>query len=198
MANNAKGNFNQAMYSMFGVGKEPEAAKNEPAAAKAPAADSTPAPDTAIQKDAAPAAVRVRTHIAEGTTLEGNLHSTGDVEISGILKGNVKADGEVIVRSSLTGNITAETLQIINCTVTGDIHVSGRLVLDKGSAIIGNVFSKEFICSGQVKGDLHIDGLLSLKESSKVEGNITTGSMEMSSGAVFSGQVEMSAAKKSN
>ena len=197
MANNAKENFNQAMFSMFGVGKDPDAVKAS--AARETTASAETAVGTAVEKES-PAAVKPtlpRTYIASGTTLEGDMHASGDVEISGTLKGNITADGSVVVRSALNGNISAAALQIINCTITGDVRVSGQLILDKGSTVVGNVFAKEFICSGEVKGDLNIDDKLSLMQSAKVEGNISTGGMEMASGAILSGKVEMKAPAKS-
>ena len=187
MANHAKDNFNQAMFSMFGVGKDPDAVK-----APVSPAPSVPAKETAPASTPAPVPQpKPRTYIAEGTVCEGNLSSSGDMEIAGSITGNVTAAGQIILRAPIVGNVTAEKLHISNCTVTGDVHISGTLSLEKGSSIEGNVFAKDFVCSGSVKGDLNISGTLSLKESAHVEGNIVTDGMEMSSGARFSGNVTM-------
>ena len=205
MANHAKDNFNQAMFSMFGVGKDtsepapkdstPPAPPAPPAAPTAPVPPVTPPPSTTYIP---PQTSKPRTYIAEGTVLEGNLRSSGDVEIAGTLKGNLEAEGQVSVYSALNGNITAESLNVKNCTVTGDIHVSDQVLLDEQSCIIGNVFANEFICSGQVKGHLNIDKNLALRETAIVEGNIATGTMEMASGAILSGKVEMNIPKRKN
>ena len=189
MANHAKDNFNQAMFSMFGVGKDPDAVKESATfPAPVPAKEAAPAPVPAPAPAPQP---KPRTYIAEGTVCEGNLSSSGDMEIAGSITGNVTSAGQILLRAPIVGNITAEKLHITNCTVTGDVHISGMLILEKGSSIEGNVFAKEFTCSGSVKGDLNITGILSLKESAQVEGNIVTDGMEMSSGARFSGNVVM-------
>ena len=186
----AKENFNKAMFDMFGVGKDEEAA---PQSAQAEVKE-----EGAVEK-AAPAIEQVKpaprtnpvTYLAPGTVVEGKLDAKGDVEIAGVFKGDIIATGKVTVRSNIQGNVTAESLSILGCSMTGDVKVTGLLTINKGSVIQGNVSAGEVLCSGQVVGDLSVNGHSTFEESSLVEGNIATQTMTMARGARISGALTM-------
>ena len=182
-----KDNFNEAVYSMFGVGKAPMEAEKEEVLAEVEIPE--------VEKEdmeVAEAAVEVRmplTRIAEGTALEGKLVAQGDVEIEGEFKGDIEAKGTVIISNDYYGNITASQLCVKNCTITGDVKVSGGMTLSEQSMVIGNVAANEFICCGRVKGDLDIQGNLTLKEKAQIEGNIAMGTLMVEQGAVIEGSI---------
>lgn len=116
-----KENLSQAMFEMFGVGKEPAAEKTAPKAAPAPKApeleadlleeirkevaaevqaEVKAAPVSAPAPAPAPVVENVPvTYLAPGVTLEGKLTAKGDVEIAGQFKGEIVTEGKVIVRS---------------------------------------------------------------------------------------------------
>ena len=88
-----KDNFNEAVYSMFGVGKAPvEEEKEEvPAEVEIPEVKKE-------EVEVAEVVVEERlplTRIAEGTALEGKLVAQGDMEIEGEFKGDIEADGGI-------------------------------------------------------------------------------------------------------
>ena len=186
----AKDNLNEAMYSMFGVGKAPSASdapageenpfKSEPAAAPAaaPAVQSTP--------------LKMVTYLAPGSCMEGKLKCQGDVHIAGIFKGDIEADGKVILCSNMNGNIQAKDLEISDCRLTGDVVVSGIVTLGAKATVEGKITAGELICAGHIKGDLDIKGNVSLTANTSVEGNIVTGTMCMESGAIINGSLTMS------
>ena len=185
----AKENFNQAMFEMFGIGKDPNETKT--------AGADMEAPNTAVKEEKAtvkketkaevkkevkpevkpvaeqPKTVYQRTILAEGTTFEGNLVSKGDVEIGGEFKGDITTEGSVIIRSDMTGNIKAHNLDIIANVLTGDITVTGNVNLAVGSQVKGNIVAKNIVCSGKVIGDMNIAEDATFDELSYVEGNIT-------------------------
>lgn len=78
--------------------------------------------------------------IGTGTTIDGNIISSGDIRIDGILKGNLSTKGKVIVGE--TGKITGE----INCknfevegSVDGKVFVIDLLSLRSKSKILGDI-----------------------------------------------------------
>lgn len=184
----AKENLNEAMFSMFGVGKAPESATAaEPAVSAAPAAK--PVVAKAAAKPAAPAANT--TYLAPGSYMEGSLKCKGDIHIAGIFKGNVESESKVIICADMTGNIIARELELSNCHLVGDIIASGSVLVTDSATVEGKISAGELVCAGQVKGDLEVKGNVVLKAGTSVNGNIVTGTMSMEAGAFINGSVEM-------
>ena len=181
----AKDNLNEAMYSMFGVGKAP--AEETPAEA---------APQTTYTAPAAPRQDASVTYLAPGTVMEGTLKCKGDVHIAGDFKGDIQAGGKVTMRSSMEGNIAAANLQLSGCKLTGDVAVTGLVMLDPQASVEGKISAGELICAGHIKGDLVVKGNVSLKANTTVEGNITASTMTMEQGAIINGSLTMKPAAK--
>ena len=210
-----KENLSQAMFEMFGVGKEPAAEKTAPKAAPAPKAPELEADlleeirkEVAAEVQAevkaapvsapAPAPVEENipvTYLAPGVTLEGKLTAKGDVEIAGQFKGEIVTEGKVIVRSLVQSNISAGSLNVMSGGIVGDVHIKESILLSSGTCLKGNVFAGDLVCSGAIKGDVEVKGNLALDINASVEGNITTGTMTMAQGAVISGAVTMGTKK---
>lgn len=214
-----KENLSQAMFEMFGVGKEPAAEKAAPKAAPAPKApeleadlleeirkevaaevqaEVKAAPVSAPAPAPAPAPVVENvpvTYLAPGVTLEGKLTAKGDVEIAGQFKGEIVTEGKVIVRSLVQSNISAGSLNVMGGGIVSDVHIKESILLSSGTCLKGNVFAGDLVCSGAVKGDVEVKGNLALDINASVEGNITTGTMTMAQGAVISGAVTMGTKK---
>jgi len=187
----AKENLNEAMFSIFGVGKAPEAQEAEAAPAPAVEKKEVPAAKAAPAAEKKPA-----TYLAPGSHMEGKLQCQGDVHVAGIFKGDIDASGKVAVCANVTGNIHAENLEITDCRLVGDVVVSGTVTLDAKAYVEGKITAGELICAGHVKGDLDVKGHVSLKSNTTVEGNITTGAMDMEVGAIINGSLTMNAGKK--
>ena len=187
----AKENLNEAMFSMFGVGKAPAAEEVKPAVEEPVVKQEQVAP--AAKPVAAPVAAPI-TYLAPGSYMEGKLKCHGDLESAGIFKGDIEADGNVTVRANVTGNIAAKNLMIINCRLVGDVNVSGTVELDEKAVVEGKIVADALICAGRVKGDLDIKGNITLKSRTSVEGNIVTGTMAMETGALINGSLLMKCA----
>lgn len=189
----AKDNLNEAMFSMFGVGKAPASEAPAPAAAApekevvAPKVKEEPVVQSV-------AAAKPATYLAPGSSMEGKLKAQGDVDIAGIFKGDIEASGKVTLRSNMDGNICAENLQLSGCCLTGDVNVKGIVVLDEKAVVNGKIIAGELICAGHIKGDLDIKGNVSLKANTSVEGNICAATMTMEQGAIINGSLTMKSA----
>ena len=123
----SKENFNQAMFEMFGIGKDPnekKAAENSTNNKDEVKTEMKKEVKPEIKKETAPAAKPAaktaypKTILAEGTVFEGNLTSKGDVEIGGQLKGNVVTEGNIVLHSEILGDVKAANLDILSDTLT--------------------------------------------------------------------------------
>ena len=199
----AKENFDKAMFDIFGVGHsaadgEPKKTCSEsekPASSVQRVIPAAPAAAPVVPVPAARPAQRSTTYLAQGTYMEGKLKTDNDVEVVGDFKGDLAAKGSVVIHSSITSNITAAQLELIDCRLTGDAHVSGRVTINAGSTVVGNIFAAEIVCAGHVRGNLEISGGSTFQRSSSVEGNISTHTMVMECGAVISGALIMNVGK---
>ncbi len=94
--------------------------------------------------------------IAPGTTLTGDIVTTGDCRIDGTVKGNVSSNAKIIIgkNGSLEGEVRCKSIDIegyvkanINATellslkatanLTGNIHV-GKISIEPGANFAGN------------------------------------------------------------
>ena len=193
----SKENFNQAMFEMFGIGKDPNEKKEEVAPAKTESQKEAKAEvKKAEVKKEAPAPVAEpkkviyrKTVLGEGTYFEGTLNSKGDVEIAGIFKGDIVSEGNVTLHSKIEGNVKAKNLDVIANVLTGNVTVDGKVTVAVGSEIKGNITAQSIICSGKVLGDMVIGGDASFDELSHVEGNISTKYITINHGAYIDGKL---------
>lgn len=188
-----KDNFNQAMFDMFGVGKETAQAQGTESTAVD--LDSEYMDRTVVQFPSSdgPELKVISlpvTYLAPGTRVEGTLRSEGSVEIDGEFKGDIIAEGNVTLRTDVTGNITARNLKVEGCCLTGDARISDQVQINSDSSVTGNISAGMLSSGGSIVGDLDIQHNMSLEQGAKVVGNVTTGTMSVSRGAIIRGNVE--------
>ena len=103
----------------------------------------------------------IKSLIAQGSCIEGNLKFTDGLRI----------DGEVI------GDI---------CANEGS---SSILVISESAIVKGRIFADHVIINGRVMGPVHASELLELQPKAKIEGDVSYKALEMHQGAVISGQL---------
>jgi len=106
------------------------------------------------------AVAAIRTLIAEGTVIRGDVAFTGGLHLDGRIEGAITADGADAVltlsdRGEVAGEIRASNA-VINGRVEGDIIVAERLELAASARIDGNVYYKvlEMAAGAQVNGQM--------------------------------------------
>ena len=106
--------------------------------------------------------------------------------------GSILAEGLTFKGGSLSGvgKIT------VNCYFVGDISTNDLVVVDEAGSILGNIEAQSIIIRGNIKGNLEAIGGVEVRTGGVVNGNITCGSLEIATGAAFSGQCNMTASKK--
>ena len=93
--------------------------------------------------------------ISEGSEFIGNVKTSGEIQIDGVLNGNVKAQQIVVgVNGNVHGNLTADISRILG-KVEGKIRVE-ILEIVKTASVKGDVFKKT----------------ISIESGSKITGNI--------------------------
>ncbi|MGB4115275.1 MAG: polymer-forming cytoskeletal protein [Polaromonas sp.] len=103
----------------------------------------------------------IKSLIAQGSCIEGNLKFTDGLRI----------DGEVI------GDIRA---------VEGSASI---LVISESATVTGHIYAEHVIINGRVMGPVHASELLELQPKAKIAGDVSYKALEMHQGAVISGQL---------
>ena len=103
----------------------------------------------------------IKSLIAQGTCIEGNIKFTDGLRV----------DGEII------GNIQANP---------GSASI---LVLSETAVVTGQIQADHVIINGRVLGPVHASELLELQPKARIEGDVAYKALEMHQGATISGQL---------
>jgi cytoskeletal protein CcmA (bactofilin family) len=104
----------------------------------------------------------IKSLIAQGSRIEGNLKFTDGLRV----------DGECF------GNITANPEQ------------PSILVISEAAMVCGEVMADHVIINGTVRGPVHAKELLELQPKARIEGDVHYRALEMHQGAVIAGQLK--------
>ena len=103
----------------------------------------------------------IKSLIAQGTCIEGNLLFTDGLRIDGEVKGDIRANE----------------------------GTPSILVISESAIITGHIHADHVIINGRVMGPVHASELLELQPKAKIEGDVSYKALEMHQGAVISGQL---------
>lgn len=104
----------------------------------------------------------IKSLIAHGSRVEGNLKFTEGLRV----------DGEVV------GDIRALTDE------------PSMLVISEAAVVQGEIHADHVIVNGTVRGPIHARELLELQPKAHIEGDVSYRTLEMHQGAVISGQLK--------
>ena len=105
----------------------------------------------------------IKSLIAQGTRIEGNMKFTEGLRV----------DGEVF------GDIHATTEE-----------AGSMLVISEAAVVQGGIAADHVIINGTVRGPVHARELLELQPKARIEGDVSYTSLEMHQGATISGQLK--------
>ncbi len=112
-------------------------------------------PDSKLFKEIEKDRGTIPSIISEGSEFKGNIKTSGEIQIDGLLNGNVRAKQIVVgVNGNVRGNVTANFLRICG-KIEGEIRAE-TLEIVSSASVKGNVFKKT----------------ISIESGSKVIGNI--------------------------
>lgn len=103
----------------------------------------------------------IKSLIAEGTQIVGNLIFTDGLRIDGDLTGNV----------------------------SGNEKVASILVISESAHVLGEVSADHVIVNGSVKGPVRARMMLELQPKARIEGDVHYAALEMHQGARITGQM---------
>ena len=103
----------------------------------------------------------IKSLIADGTEIQGNLTFSDGLRVDGTVVGNVHA---------------AEAAMSI-------------LVISDSASITGSITADHIIINGTVKGPIHARRMLELQPKARITGDVTYRALEMHQGATISGQL---------
>ena len=104
----------------------------------------------------------IKSLIAQGSRIEGNLKFTDGLRVDGEVFGNVTANPE---RPSI-------------------------LVISEAAVVEGEVRADHVIINGTVRGPVHARELLELQPKARIEGDVFYKAIEMHQGAMIAGQMK--------
>lgn len=203
-----KDNFGQAMYDIFGVGKDGSKEQENDIVMKDESSEEAEQQVTFPVEESQEKVVDMRvekavpitsydsTYLASGTMMKGTLSTKGDVEIAGDFEGEIISKGKVTLHSNVNSKVTAAGLVLLGCNLVGNVEITGDIIMDAQSYIEGDVRADNMTCSGKVKGDLDIQDNLTLDEFAQIDGNIKVDTLSVDRGAKISGGIEMRSLKK--
>lgn len=103
----------------------------------------------------------IKSLVAEGTLIEGNLHFTEGMRIDGAVQGDVRA------------NPDAPSILVISETAT----------------LVGEVQADHVIINGAIQGPVCARVMLELQPKARIDGDVYYASLEMHQGALIVGQL---------
>ena len=112
-------------------------------------------PDSKLFKEIEKNRGTIPSIISEGSEFKGNIRTSGEIQIDGVLNGNVRAKQVVVgITGNVHGNITANFLRICG-KIEGEIRAE-TLEIVSSASVKGNVYKKT----------------ISMEAGSKIIGNI--------------------------
>ena len=103
----------------------------------------------------------IKSLIAEGTHIEGNMAFSDGLRVDGTIIGNVLASD--------------------SC--------ASMLVISDSASITGEITADHIIVNGTVKGPIHARHMLALQPKARIEGDVEYAALEMHQGALIAGQL---------
>ena len=103
----------------------------------------------------------IKSMIAEGSQIDGNIRFTDGLRVDGVVVGNILA-GE---------------------------DVASILVISEIASITGEITADHIIINGAVKGPIHARKMLELQPKARIEGDVEYAALEMHQGALITGQL---------
>ncbi|MBQ3790083.1 MAG: polymer-forming cytoskeletal protein [Lachnospiraceae bacterium] len=133
--------------------------------------------------------------ITAGMRIDGDVTTSGSLDVIGKINGNVTANGKLSVTGSLEGNLNAAEIYAENARITGEVRSQGAAKIGQSTVIIGNIYATSAVIAGAVKGDIDVHGPVVLDTTAIVMGNIKSQSVQINNGAVVEGMCSQSYAE---
>ncbi|MCR4865350.1 MAG: polymer-forming cytoskeletal protein [Lachnospiraceae bacterium] len=125
--------------------------------------------------------------VTANMTINGDMLSSGSLDVMGCVNGNVKVYGELNITGQINGNAEASNIIAANCNVTGDLMSTGAIKIGSKAVVRGNIYATSAVVSGAIKGDIDVHGPVILDSTAIVMGNIKSKAVQINNGAAVEG-----------
>ena len=106
-------------------------------------------------------AMNSTTTVGAGTSIHGNLESSGDIRIDGTLQGNIRTSAKVLIghEGKVMGDIVAGQADVTGMVV-GKVQVTGLLQLREKGSIQGDIHTAQLQVepTATFNGNCHMGG----------------------------------------
>lgn len=104
---------------------------------------------------------------------------------------NDKVDTLVGKSTTLEGTLTAEGTIRIDGNIIGEVIVSGNVIIGETSTVKGNIQADNAHVAGLVQGNVTAKSQLYMTTTAKLTGDITTKTVIIDEGAIFTGNCKI-------
>lgn len=129
--------------------------------------------------------------ISQNTSIQGNITSSESLVIQGVVRGDVISETQILLQGKVQGTVRCKNLLLQGGAVEGNLHVTGDLILDNETVVIGDLFAQNIYIEGKVKGQIVAAEKVALQGQCFVVGDITGGSFVMDPGSKLNGFVKI-------
>jgi cytoskeletal protein CcmA (bactofilin family) len=77
-------------------------------------------------------------------------------------------------------------------TVEGDVECGGRVRIEPGGRVSGNIKAVDVVVNGALEGDIEATGQVELGREGRMTGDIKAAGLAIAEGCVFQGKIDMS------
>lgn len=132
-----------------------------------------------------------KTIISETMVVVGNVKSSDDLQILGMVKGSVETTKQLLIKGKVQGDVKGKDIVLENCTIQGNVSANKDIDINDESVIIGDISADNICSAGKIKGNLVVQELVKLEGEAIVNGDVTAARIMMGQGVKFNGKVSI-------
>ena len=125
--------------------------------------------------------------IPKGMIINGDIISSGSLNVVGTVKGNITIEGKLVVTGTIEGDSKADEVLADGAKIIGEITSEYSVNIGENSVIKGNIKATSATLAGAVKGDIDVPGAVVLDSTAVIMGNIKSKSLQINNGAAIEG-----------
>jgi cytoskeletal protein CcmA (bactofilin family) len=94
------------------------------------------------------------------------------------------------------GTVTGAADLLVDGDLAGNVATEGKVTVTPGGEVRGGIAARAVSIAGRVEGDVAATDLVELAASARLEGNLAASRVVIAEGAILSGQVTMTGARR--
>ncbi|MBQ6566641.1 MAG: polymer-forming cytoskeletal protein [Treponema sp.] len=131
------------------------------------------------------------TFISPGTSIEGIIHSNGNIILEGEATGEIVASGMLTISSAYNGTAAARAIYLKGAKMEGDVVVSESLSVDGQSELKRNGRIGSLHCDGCIEGNMKVAAEAVVGKRAVLKGDLAAAYLTIERGAKMTGRVDV-------